>query len=340
MDGSTQFVQECNSKSFKLKNAFYKQSTHAMVLSQTKLMNWIAYLQIISHNLNKTIMNQTIYQDKNKNAVRLSKITNIETEVPFTGFGIKYVASGEEHYFINHKKFTIKEGEYIIGNDFTSSIVKINHKKPVEGICIDVSSQIISEVGAYYDLKGSEISEFLLSDQFFVNRYNIKNTNLGCILYEINQRLKTGSFNNDFLQNELFYCLAESVITDQRYVFDHLRKLNFKKIITNEDIFRSLLTAQAFIDEHNMENLSLEQMSMQANISKYHFIRVFKHVFGISPYQYQKQKRLERAKQELMQGRSIFDTAILIGYPDMPSFSKAFKQIYGHAPTQYIKSNF
>jgi len=89
-----------------------------------------------------------------------------------------------------------------------------------------------------------------------------------------------------------------------------------------------------------MEHLSLEQISMQAHISKYHFIRVFKHVFGISPYQYQKRKRLEIARQELMQGRSVFDTALLIGYPDIPSFSKAFKQIFGQAPTVYIKSNF
>jgi AraC-like DNA-binding protein len=285
-------------------------------------------------------MNKTIYQDENKNAIRLSKITKIEAEVPFTGFGIKYVASGEEQYFINHKKFTVREGEYIIGNDFTKSIVQINHKKPAEGICIDISAQIVSEVADYHDLNGSEISEFLLSDQFFVNRYNIKNTSLGYTLYEINQKLKSGNLNNDLLQNELFYSLAESVITDQRFVFDHLRKMKFKKFITNEDVFRSLLAAQSYIDDNAMEHLSLEQISMQAHISKYHFIRVFKHVFGISPYQYQKRKRLEIARQELMQGRSVFDTALLIGYPDIPSFSKAFKQIFGQAPTVYIKSNF
>jgi AraC-like DNA-binding protein len=159
-------------------------------------------------------------------------------------------------------------------------------------------------------------------------------------LKEINQNLKSGGLQNDFLQNEFFYSLAESVITDQRFVCDHLRKLNFKKNITNEDVFRSLLAAQAYIDEHAMEVLCLEQISLQAHISKYHFIRVFKHVFGISPYQYQKRKRLETARQQLMLGRSVFDTAILIGYPDIPSFSKAFKQIFGQAPTHYIKSNF
>ncbi len=285
-------------------------------------------------------MNQTIYKDEQRNAIRLSKIKKIEAEVPFTGFGIKYVASGEEEYFVNQKKFTVKEGEYIVGNDFTKSIVRINHEQPVEGICIDVSAEIVSEVAAYHDLNGSEISEFLLSDQFFVNRYNIKNTSLGYTLQEINQKLITGNLNNDLLRNELFYSLAESVITDQRFVFDHLSKMNFKRFITNEDVFRALLAAQSYIDEHVLEHLSLEQIAMQAHISKYHFIRIFKQVFGISPYQYQKRKRLERARHELIQGRSVFDTAILIGYPDIPSFSKAFKQVYGQAPSHYVKSNF
>jgi AraC-like DNA-binding protein len=285
-------------------------------------------------------MNETIYQDESQNAIRFSKIKKIEAEVPFTGFGIKYVVSGEENYFLNHKKFTVKEGEYIIGNDFTKSIVQINHKQPVEGICIDISAPIVSEVAAYHDLNGSELSEFLLSDQLFVNRYNVKNTSLGYTLKEINQNLKNGFLQNDLLQNELFYSLAESVVTDQRFVFDHLRKMNFKKFITNEEVFRSLLAAQSYIDEYAMEQLSLDQISMQAHISKYHFIRVFKHIFGISPYQYQKRKRLERARQELMQGRSVSDTSILIGYPDISSFSKAFKQIFGQAPNHYIKSNF
>ena len=68
-------------------------------------------------------MNQTIFKDENNNAIRFSEFNKLEAETPFTGLGIKYVASGEETYFANDKKFSVKEGEYIIGNDFTSSIV-------------------------------------------------------------------------------------------------------------------------------------------------------------------------------------------------------------------------
>jgi AraC-like DNA-binding protein len=282
-------------------------------------------------------MNQTIYKDEEKNAIRFSKIKKIEGEMPFTGLGIKYVASGQETYYANDKKFTVKEGEYIIGNDFTSSIVEINQKQPVQGLCIDISSEIISEVADYYDLNAANLKEFLLSDQFFVNRYNIKNTSLGYTLVEINKSILTGNYDNRFLQEELFYSLAESIITDQRFIFNHLNKMDFKKVNTNEEVFRLLLNAKELLDLHAMKNLSLEEISAGAGISKYHFIRLFKNVFGISPYQYQKRKKLENAKLELLNGGSIFHTAIAHGYADLATFSKAFKQAFGQPPSQFIK---
>jgi AraC-like DNA-binding protein len=284
-------------------------------------------------------MNLTVYKDQDKNAIRFSNILKIKAEVPFGGLGVKYVASGEEVYYANGKKYTVKEGEYIIGNDFTHSVVHIDKSVPVQGLCIDISPQIISEVALYHDVNGSDLREFLLSDQFFVNRYNVKNTSLGYTLNDINTRIKAGAFRNDLHQNELFYSLAESIITDQRFVFDHLSKMSFKKEVTNEEVFRAMLNAKAHMDARIMDNLSLEELSKQIGISKYHFLRVFKNTFGISPYQYQKRMRLLQARQELMLGHDILETAIRYGYFNVQSFTKAFKSAFGKTPGVIKKSN-
>jgi AraC-like DNA-binding protein len=285
-------------------------------------------------------MNQILYTDDACNEIRFSEIKKIESEVSFKGLGIKYVATGQETYYANGKKFMVREGEYIIGNDFTKSIVQINQEKAVEGICIDISTQIVSDVAEFYDLQPSNLKEFLLSDQFFVNRYNVKNTSIGYSLSEINKKIKNGSFANNLQEQELFYSLAESIITDQRFVFDHLNNLEFKKNITNEEVFRLILQAKDFIDEHITENLSLDEISLKIGISKYHFIRVFKQTFGVSPYQYQKRIRLERARVEIAQGRGIIETSFKFGFSDVSAFSKAFKQQFGQTPGSTRISNF
>jgi AraC family transcriptional regulator len=282
-------------------------------------------------------MNRSIYRDDQQNAIRFSEIKSIETEIPFSGFAVKYVVSGEEIYYANDKKYRVKEGEYIIGNDFTKGVVKINQKNPVQGICIDISPQIISEVASYYDLNGTELKEFLLSDQFFVNRYNIKNTCLGYTLNEINKKIKKGNLLNDLQEKELFYSLAESVITDQRFVFNHLNKMEFIKTNTNEDVLRGLLEAKDYIESNFTEDLSLGQISQQAGISKYHFIRLFKNTFGLSPYQYLKRFRLEAAKKALLSGKTLKEIALELGYADLAAFSKAFKQNFGYSPTKFSK---
>ncbi len=282
-------------------------------------------------------MNQTIFQDEDKNAIRYSLINHIDTEIEFNGFGVKYVASGAEIYHVNGRKYKVEEGQYIIGNDFTKASVQINLKKQVQGLCIDISPKVINEVAMYNDISESELAEFLLSDQFFVNRYNIKNTTLGYTLHEINQQIKNGKFVDDFQHEELFYSLAESIVTDQRVVLNHLSKLNFKKQETNHELFRILLKAKDIMDTNLFDSLKLDEITTASGISKYHFIRLFKSVFGISPYQYLKRQKLEYARQQLSGGSKINDLASLLGYPDTPSFSKAFKQIFGITPSSVKK---
>jgi len=266
-------------------------------------------------------MNRTIFQDEDNNTIRYSTIDRIDTEIDFNGFGVKYVASGQETYHINGKKYQVREGDYIIGNDFTKAAVQINQLEPVQGLCIDISARIISEVASFHEVTEQNLSEFLLSDQFFVNRYNVKN----------------GSFSHIIHHEELFYSLAESVVMDQRFVFNQLSKLNFKKHETNEELLRALLKAKEVMDTTLFDAIRLDDLALTSGISKYHFIRLFKSVFGISPYQYVKHRKLDLARAELLKGSKVVDVAVQFGYPDTPSFSKAFKQVFGTNPNSIKK---
>ena len=117
----------------------------------------------------------------------------------------------------------------MIGNSFTRSVVQINSQEQVNGLCIDLSPDLIREVVGDWGRTPSVQSDYLLSDQLFVNRYSVHNTILGKLLLQIHHRMHSWDLKNDLLKNELFYRLAEGILADQFLVVEQLNKLDFKK---------------------------------------------------------------------------------------------------------------
>ncbi|MEH6471399.1 MAG: AraC family transcriptional regulator [Halopseudomonas sp.] len=82
-------------------------------------------------------------------------------------------------------------------------------------------------------------------------------------------------------------------------------------------------------------NLSLDQFSAQAGISRYHLIRSFKQRYGQSPHAFQLDQRIKKAKSLLQQGCSLVDTASLLGFADQSHFQRNFKKRLAVTPKQY-----
>lgn len=83
------------------------------------------------------------------------------------------------------------------------------------------------------------------------------------------------------------------------------------------------------------ENLSLNEYSAHCGLSRYHLIRSFKQAYGLSPHAFQLDQRINRAKSLLKQGRSIVDTASLLGFADQSHFQRNFKKRLAVTPKQY-----
>jgi AraC family transcriptional regulator len=120
-------------------------------------------------------------------------------------------------------------------------------------------------------------------------------------------------------------------------VVKQFRTLKCIKSETKKDLLRRLTKGKEFLDQNFTSEIDIEKVAVESNISQYHFFRLFKTVFGVSPYQYLKQKRLHKA-QELLRSHQmpLAQLAIEVGYSDIFSFSKAFKQYFGFAPSKNV----
>ena len=91
-----------------------------------------------------------------------------------------------------------------------------------------------------------------------------------------------------------------------------------------------------YIDAHLNEKISLEKCGQIAGLSVSQTIRKFSKFFGMPPYEYMNQQRIETAKILLTSSQlPIYDIANQIGFADQYYFSKYFKKKIGKSPENY-----
>lgn len=111
--------------------------------------------------------------------------------------------------------------------------------------------------------------------------------------------------------------------------------------LLNEDITLKkdslIIKATNLIDETLQQQITLNDICRELNISKYHFIRMFKKQVGMTPYQYMLDSKIKLACEDLETGVDILDIVERYGFYDLSHFGKRFKRVFGLTPSEYRK---
>ena len=92
-----------------------------------------------------------------------------------------------------------------------------------------------------------------------------------------------------------------------------------------------------YIQDNLDRDLNIIELAAIAQISPYHFIRLFKDSTGKTPHQYILQRRIERAMYLLEHKEfSISEIAAMVGFCDQSHLTRYFKRITGVTPRQFI----
>ncbi|MEV5976620.1 helix-turn-helix transcriptional regulator [Streptomyces sp. NPDC052114] len=90
------------------------------------------------------------------------------------------------------------------------------------------------------------------------------------------------------------------------------------------------------IRERYSEPLTLDDLADAALVSKFHFLRVFSRVVGVTPGRYLSAVRLYEAKRLLRATKlTVADVSERVGYGSPGSFARRFTEAVGMSPTQY-----
>jgi AraC family transcriptional regulator len=102
---------------------------------------------------------------------------------------------------------------------------------------------------------------------------------------------------------------------------------------------KRVVEAIRLVESDAAEPLRLTEMAAAASMSKYHFLRVFRRLTGVTPHQYLIGARLRRAALALASSRRpVITIALEAGFGDLSTFNKTFRAAFGLTPTQYRAS--
>lgn len=100
-----------------------------------------------------------------------------------------------------------------------------------------------------------------------------------------------------------------------------------------------LCRARARLRARTEEPLRIGRLAAESGLSRHHFIRRFKAVFGETPHQVRVRSRLEQARELLLStDSSITEISLRLGFSSLGTFSARFAREVGKSPSAFRRA--
>ncbi|SES85357.1 helix-turn-helix domain-containing protein [Thalassotalea agarivorans] len=168
----------------------------------------------------------------------------------------------------------------------------------------------------------------------FLNNYNVEDDTIKGIIELFFLDAKAGGQNGSAFVSNLLSLLASHYI---KHYSNYLDLAESKTTVSKFDASH-IQKIDNYIENNLGTNVSIDELAQQVHCSKFHFLREFKKLMSVTPYQYLISKRLEAAKTMMTNGTTnIAEVAHATGFNDQAHFTRAFKTQFEQTPGQYLK---
>jgi AraC-like DNA-binding protein len=102
------------------------------------------------------------------------------------------------------------------------------------------------------------------------------------------------------------------------------------------ELLSRLCQARDLLRDWEDEPCSVSAVARASGLTRSHFIRLFKAMFGETPHQYRSRAQIEKAKHLLiLTNLSITDVCMAVGFSSLGSFSALFSRRTGMSPSEF-----
>ncbi len=237
------------------------------------------------------------------------------------------VISGEKTMHFANQTVKINEGEFHFlsaGNCVVS--MELQKAKPLESILIFFTPSILTDFYVKYDQKIKPVRDIVIRPASYV-------------------AFKKDLFILQFIEP------IKSMIKSGVSVSAEMKLIKFEEILlylleTNPKAFLSIQTSlpnhsdemmlRKTVETNFTNKVNIEDLAFLCNWSVSTFKRKFAEVYQTSPRKWLLQKRMELARDLIMRHRERpSEIYFKVGYENHSSFSQAYKQYFGKAPSDH-----
>ncbi len=282
----------------------------------------------------------TLDKPSDSDVVYYSELNDWFTHNAFRSFSLKYVVDRCIYYKVGNKEHAVNEGSFLLACKQPDVSAYFDSQKTVKSICIDICPVTVSEAFTVLTAQSDHNFDNYLAGYFKTPEFFEAVCPVGAAQFreKLNDLVRAiaGGEAHTHIDKEWFLDLVEKVIFHEYGNYLALNGIRSVKLETRKEILRRLKMAKQYIDDEFLNIDEISQVAAFCNMSEFHFFRSFKQAFSISPYQYILNKRLELAKEFIMQGDiSVTAIAAHCNFPDVFTFSKAFKRRFNVAPSWF-----
>jgi AraC family transcriptional regulator len=249
---------------------------------------------------------------------------------------IKTVIDGQVTWNVDGRSLVVDSTSFLILNDGQKYSMNIDVPAPMETCCAffqtgfveQVAQDVTTPLQASLDAPWREGSSLYFLSRLHRDPKQRILSRLWTLAERCKTQLQPSSFEEDFL------VLSKNLLALYREIKVQISRVPAAKASTREELFRRLQIAREYIHCCNDEQVSLEAVSREACLSRYHLHRSFAEVFRRTPHEYLTELRMERACVLLKAGYKVVDACVKVGFTSTSSFSRLFRSHFGYPPSE------
>lgn len=242
---------------------------------------------------------------------------------------------GVSHCATDGRTVSIQEDYFFISNRHQSYTLTIDSDQPVETFNVHIGEYFSEGVlGALLTPADKILNDGLQQQAHTVSFYN-RLYKRDPYFNQLIQALQEAGWDKLLFEEKMSELLIY-LLQQHRDIMQTVQKLPPVKHSTRLELYKRLSYSVDHLHSIAEGTVNLDELAATACLSKYHFLRLFKLAYGISPYQYVQQLRLDKARRLLKRSSlPVQDIAWMLGFENSQSFSRLFYQREGVYPTQY-----